>query len=237
MQINFLKKVVENTAGIPAVKIVDLLSNKKNVNEFLIAKKLGLTINQTRNLLYRLSHLGIISSIRKKDKRKGWYIYFWTLNVLKSLEVLEQSILSEINGLKAQLASKQLKRFYKCKICGREVNEETALLTDFVCSECGEVYGLADMTPAINDIQKNIARLERDLSSVRSEIMVEESRIGHKLQRHLKREEKKKKVLRAKARKLVKRAKERAKKSKKIKIKKPKKTKKAKKLKRKKKKL
>ena len=85
MQINLLKKVVENTAGIDAVKIVDLLFGKKDVNEFLIAKKLNLTINQTRNLLYRLSHLGIINSIRKKDKRKGWYIYFWTFNVLKSL--------------------------------------------------------------------------------------------------------------------------------------------------------
>ena len=80
MQINFLKKVVENTAGIEAVRIVDLLYGKKDVNEFLIAKKLALTINQTRNLLYRLSHLGIITSIRKKDKRKGWYIYFWTFN-------------------------------------------------------------------------------------------------------------------------------------------------------------
>ncbi len=88
MQINLLKKVVEKTAGLPAVKIVDLLYNKKNINEFLIAKKLMLTINQTRNLLYRLSHMGIISSTRKKDKRKGWYIYFWTFNILKSLELL-----------------------------------------------------------------------------------------------------------------------------------------------------
>ena len=146
MQINLLKKVVENTAGIDAVKIVDLLFGKKDVNEFLIAKKLNLTINQTRNLLYRLSHLGIINSIRKKDKRKGWYIYFWTFNVLKSLEVLAEGINTEINSLKGQLQSKKQKRFYKCKFCGLEVNEETALVTDFICSECGEVYDLADNT-------------------------------------------------------------------------------------------
>ena len=117
MQINLLKKIVEKTAGIPAVRIVDLLYNKKDINEFLIAKKLGLTINQTRNLLYRLSHLGILSSIRKKDKRKGWYIYFWTFNVLRSLEVLEENLTSEINLLKQELSSRQQKRSYKCKIC------------------------------------------------------------------------------------------------------------------------
>jgi len=142
MQINFIKRVVENTAGPEAIKIVDLLYNKKDINEFLIAKKLGLTINQTRNLLYRLSHLGILTSIRKKDKRKGWYIYFWTFNIMKSLEVLEQTWNNEIINLKNDLAKKQTQRFYKCKLCGREVNEENALITNFTCSECGEVYGL-----------------------------------------------------------------------------------------------
>jgi len=186
MQINLLKKIVEHTAGIPAVKIVDLLHEKKDVNEFLIAKKLKLTINQTRNLLYRLSHMGIISSIRKKDKRKGWYIYFWTLNVLKSLEVLQELISGEINTLKTELARKQSMRFYKCKICGREVTEEAALLTDFTCSECGEVYSLADNSPLIAEINKNIAKLEKDLASVRAEVGEEESKIGEKLQRHLK---------------------------------------------------
>ena len=186
MQINLLKKIVEHTAGIPAVKIVDLLHEKKDVNEFLIAKKLKLTINQTRNLLYRLSHMGIISSIRKKDKRKGWYIYFWTLNVLKSLEVLQELISNEINALKTELTRKQSMRFYKCKICGREVTEEAALLTDFTCSECGEVYSLADNTPLITEINKSIAKLEKDLASVKGEVGQEESKIGEKLQRHLK---------------------------------------------------
>lgn len=186
MQINLLKKIVEHTAGIPAVKIVDLLHEKKDVNEFLIAKKLKLTINQTRNLLYRLSHMGIISSIRKKDKRKGWYIYFWTLNVLKSLEVLQELINGEINVLKTELSRKQSMRFYKCKICGREVTEEAALLTDFTCSECGEVYSLADNTPIINEVNKNIAKLEKDLASVRTEIGEEEGKIGEKLQKNIK---------------------------------------------------
>ena len=45
MQINFLKQVVEDVAGEESSKIVDLLSKKNNVNEFNIAKKLGLTIN------------------------------------------------------------------------------------------------------------------------------------------------------------------------------------------------
>ena len=198
MQINFLKKVVENTAGLDAVRIVDLLYGKKDVNEFLIAKKLALTINQTRNLLYRLSHLGIINSIRKKDKRKGWYIYFWTFNVFRSLEVLKESINEEINGLKGQLNSKKQKRFYKCKLCGREVNEESALLTNFICSECGEVYDLADNTQIINEGAKQIEKLQKELNLVNSEIAEEQSKKDKKLAKYLKIQEVEKKKLREK---------------------------------------
>lgn len=202
MQINLIKKVVGNIAGEPAVKIVDLLEGKKDVNEFLIAKKLGLTINQTRNLLYRLSHLGVLTSVRKKDKRKGWYIYFWTFNILRSLEVLAQTISKEIDILKIQLENKKKKRFYKCAVCGREAEEEAAMLTNFTCSECGEVYKLADNTAIINESIKQIEKLQKELSGIQAEIDIEENKKGKKLTKFLKSEEKKKKELRKKSAKI-----------------------------------
>lgn len=214
MQINFLKRVVENTAGLEAVKIVDLLYNKKDINEFLIAKKLGLTINQTRNLLYRLSHLGILSSIRKKDKRKGWYIYFWTFNILKSLEVLEQTLNNEIVGMKKQLENMQTKRYYKCKLCGREVNEEAALNTDFTCGECGEVYGLSDNKAPIEELAKKIEKLNKELNSIRNEISQEQEKMDKKLLKTIKNEKIKKSLERRKKMKkrlsLIKRLKKKA---------------------------
>jgi len=206
MQINILKKVVQNTAGEQAVKIVDLLHGKKDVNEFLIAKKLGLTINQTRNLLYKLSHLGILRSIRKKDKRKGWYIYFWTFDILKSLEVLESTLEAEISKLNHQMETKKAMRFYRCKICGREANEETAMLTNFTCSECGEVYELADNTPLINQVTKEIQKLQKELDGIKREIASEEAVKTQKLGRFLKREAKKKKEIRAEKMRLKKKA-------------------------------
>ena len=51
----FLRDVVTIAVAKYAEPIADLLNNKKHVNEFLIAKKLDLTINQTRNILYKLS--------------------------------------------------------------------------------------------------------------------------------------------------------------------------------------
>ncbi len=107
MQVKFLKSIVETLVGKQAVPIIDLLTGKEHVNEFLIAKKLGLTINQTRNILYKLSDSGLVSSTRKKDKKKGWYTYFWKLEVLKSLEFLK-SVLEK----NAENISNQIKKFF-----------------------------------------------------------------------------------------------------------------------------
>ena len=88
----FLKDAVTLIAGKQTEEIVDLLDTSKYINEFIIAKKLGVTINQARNILYKISDYGLVSSIRKKDKKKGWYTYFWKIEILKSLEFVKNDI-------------------------------------------------------------------------------------------------------------------------------------------------
>src|SRR3989344_9542204 len=89
-----LKKILKDLAGAKAEKLVDILYGKKNVNEFIIAKKLNLTINQARNVLYKLGDEGLVKFIRKKDSKKGgWYIYFWTLETEKGLDKYKEKIL------------------------------------------------------------------------------------------------------------------------------------------------
>src|SRR3989344_7168366 len=120
MQVKLLHDLVEELAGINTGRIVEILFGKKDVNEFLIAKKMELTINQVRNILYKLSADGLISFIRKKDKRKGWFIYYWTLKTEKCLIKLEQSLIHKIEELNFLLKSRETKRFYLCKSCSFE---------------------------------------------------------------------------------------------------------------------
>lgn len=204
MQIKLLKSIVEILTNKQSAMIVDLLIGKKDVNEFLIAKKLGLTINQTRNILYKLSDFGLVSFIRKKDKRKGWYIYFWTLNVTKSLDLLEQKLKEELERLEAQLKSRKEKRYYLCKTCNIEVTEEGALLNDFICSECEEVYELSNNEEIIKKLEKDIFRLNKEIQSISEEKVKEEEKTEKKKTAKSKRTEKKKK---GKAKKSVKKKK------------------------------
>ena len=171
MQIDLLKSVVMEIAGTPASGLVGFLHNKKNINEFLIAKKLKLTINQTRNILYKLADEGIVSFVRKKDKKKGgWYIYFWTLNAGKGLLKFKEHLVKKIETLRAQVDSRKSGRFYYCVNCNIESDEETSLLYQYTCPECGEVLQLKDKSKEIEVVEKELIRLEGILNNVEHEI-------------------------------------------------------------------
>ncbi len=199
----FLKDAVNLIAGKQAEDIVDLLDTTKHVNEFILAKKLDLTINQTRNILYKMSDYRLVSSIRKKDKKKGWYTYFWKIEVLKSLEFVRNNIIKKINQLENQVKRREANRFYLCKRCNIELNEENSLLHGFMCRECGDVLMLKDNTKVIREMKKNVEKLKKDLSFVEEEIKKEKEKIEKKKLKEIKKEE------RARKRKLRKRRKQR----------------------------
>jgi transcription factor E len=208
--IGFLKNVSQIIAGQNSEEIIDVLYKKKKVNEFLIAKKLDLTVNQARNILYKLSEEGLVSFVRKRDKKSGgWYTYFWTLDILKSLIKLEKYILRDIENLKHQLVSKQTKQFYHCEICEVEMSEEGALMNDFTCPECGEVFKSKDNSGNVVNIEKNLEDSTCKLSALQEEIQILQKRAEVAKEKRLKKIADERKAELAKRRK--ERAKERAK--------------------------
>jgi transcription factor E len=175
--IKLLKQIVREFGGESSEKLVDILFGKKNVNEFIIAKKLGLTINQTRNVLYRLGEEGLVKFIRKKDSKKGgWYTYFWTINVLHSLERYSAKIKEEIERLESQLGVRKNETFFICKNCHLEFNNENALLNNYTCPECGEVLEVKDNIEDISQIKAEIKKQESLLSQITEEINEIESK-------------------------------------------------------------
>jgi len=224
----FLKEVISIVVGKNAEDIVDLLDTKKHVNEFIISKKLDLTINQTRNILYKISDHGLVSSIRKKDKRKGWYTYFWKIEILKSLEFLKEDLSKKIDQLESQIKSRETKRFYVCENCHIEMTEENALAVNFLCNECGAVFVLKDNTKVLKEMKRGLDRLQDEMKIVEEEIEKESKKIEEAKQRTIKKDEKEKKKEREIKRKLRKAAKDKeakksgnAKKSKVKKVKSP----------------
>ena len=202
MQTKLLNEIVFDIVGKSGGEVLPLLIGKKDVNEFLIAKKLKLTINQVRNILYRLSNYSLVTFTRKKDKKKGWYTYFWTLDNEKALELLYRKFDKEVLILKHKLKSRETKRFYACETCKTEISEETSLLHNFICQECGQVYKLSENKKILTELTNSILKLEKQRGSVAEELEKIKHEKDKKLKRQLKKEEKEKIKIRKAKKKL-----------------------------------
>lgn len=193
MQEKILKKIIVEFAGVEAEKIVVLLFNKQNVNEFLIAKKLNLTINQTRNMLYKLADSGLVQFIRKKDKKKGgWYTYFWTLKTKRCLQKYKEKLQEESRQLQEQLEKRKKDRYYYSPSADLEYTEEEAILNDYTCPETGEVLQLKDNSADVAKIENSIKDIERQVTALDTDIAEIESKEEKVKEKRLKEEKKQK---------------------------------------------
>ena len=184
-----IKEVFIVVVGKQSGEIVDLLDSKKYTNEFLIAKKLEITINQVRNILYRLADHGLVSSIRKKDKKKGWYTYFWKIEIFRGLEFLRNILTKKIDEINNQIRSRKTRQFYVCERCNVEFKEENALLYDFTCNECGDIFTVKDNTKVLKEFNKDLDKLKRKLIILEEEIKKEKDKLENKRLKEFKKEE------------------------------------------------
>jgi len=158
-----ISEVISEVAGEDVLPLVKALKNKKNVSEFKLAADIKQEINTTRNMLYRLYNSNLVSFIRKKDKKKGWYIYYWTFNT-KMIKYLLQSLKKKrLDKLKERLGREKSSDFFACKNKCIRLDFEQATDFQFKCPECGNLLNQEDNAEKINGIEKEIKALEKEL--------------------------------------------------------------------------
>jgi len=163
---DLLKEIISETAGKDVIPLVDKLKNKKNLSEFKLAEALEQEINYTRNQLYRLLKYNLVSFTKKKDKRKGWYIYYWTFK-LKQVKYLMKKLKEErLEKLNEWLKREEEIQFYSCKDKCMRVQFDTAIDLEFMCPECGEVQEIENNEEQIKSIKKEIKELESFLKKI-----------------------------------------------------------------------
>ncbi len=160
-------KIIEATiaevAGEDVLPIVYFLKNKKNISEFKIADAIKKEINKTRNMLYRLHEANLVSFIRKKDKKKGWYIYYWTFKP-KMIKHLVINLKKErMAKLKDRLTREKSSHFFICQNKCIRLDFEQAMNFEFKCPECGEIMNQEDNLENIRLIEEEIKQIENEL--------------------------------------------------------------------------
>ncbi|MFH1668537.1 MAG: hypothetical protein ABIA62_01270 [Candidatus Woesearchaeota archaeon] len=159
-----VEEVVTSVAGADVLPLVKLLKNKKNVSEFKLAESLELEINVTRNMLYRLYHANLVSFIRRKDKKKGWYIYYWTFK-LKQIKHLAVTLKKErIERLNDRLSREKESSFFVCPNTCMRLDFEQAVGFEFKCPECDTIMEQESNEEKIKQLEDQIKELHNELA-------------------------------------------------------------------------
>ncbi|MBD3249728.1 transcription factor [Candidatus Woesearchaeota archaeon] len=160
---NVIEDVVSQLIGEDAIPVVLALKNKKNVSEFKLAESLKKEVNETRNILYRLYEKNLVSFTRKKDKKKGWYIYYWTFNLKRLRQLTISSKQKKLEKLNQRLEREKQNQFFLCPNRCIRLEFDQAMDFQFKCPECGEIIQQEDNTEKIDNIKKEIKELEKEL--------------------------------------------------------------------------
>ncbi|MBU0629064.1 MAG: hypothetical protein KKC75_07790 [Nanoarchaeota archaeon] len=155
--------LINEIAGERAVPIIEYLKDRRNVSEFLIADKVKMDMQTTRNILYTLNSYNVATYIRRKDRKKGWYISYWTFNRKRVKELMDKLVREKIAKLSERLIKEETNKgnFFICtKACAR-LDFEQATEFDFKCPECGSLLNQQDNTKTIDHIKEKIAELHQ----------------------------------------------------------------------------
>ena len=143
-------------------KIISFLEKEGTISENVLAERLGLKINQTRKLLYKLHDLGFAEYSKKKDEeKKWWYIYFWSLNKVKLNDTYKRRKNEELAEMQDQLRTEQ-KYSFECTKCGVKFKYEDALSHDFSCDSCSSPLSEVKNSALISQIENSISKLKKE---------------------------------------------------------------------------
>ncbi|RMD58342.1 hypothetical protein D6825_01205, partial [Candidatus Woesearchaeota archaeon] len=205
-------EVVSELAGADVVPLVALLRNKTNVSEFLLAEKLDVEINLVRNMLYRLYDNSLVSFTRKKDKKKGWYIYYWTFNPKRVRELIVDIKKKKLRKLKERLMREKNNQFFICENECMRLDFEQAHDYKFKCPECGVLLNVQDNRKTIERLEKECEKAENELKLIEEAVAKEEKAAKEAAAKRAEREEKKEAKEKEAAKKAKKKAVKKAKK-------------------------
>ena len=158
----YIEEAIIELVGKEGLSVYLLLKNKENYSEFLLSEKLKININQIRNILYKFDSQNLVSFTRKKDRKKGWYIYYWTFRHDQINELIKRKKLHQLKIIDEQIMKEKTVIYYSCPNKCVRMTIEDAMEYAFVCPECGSIFNPDDSSKRmqkLNEEKKEIQEL------------------------------------------------------------------------------
>ncbi len=157
-------RIAAMIGGDEYLKVARSLLKSEDATDEEIASSTGLRINMVRKVLYDLFGKALITGIRVKDEKKGWFVYRWRSR--------RDEVENFIEGQKKKISERLQQRFdYESSSdfyhCGNEdcprVTFENALEVFFKCPSCGQVLNLKKNDKAKKAFAWKVDHIKKDM--------------------------------------------------------------------------
>ena len=157
-------RIAAMIGGDEYLKVARALLKADDATDEEIASSTGLRINMVRKVLYDLFGKSLITGIRVKDERKGWFVYRWRTRREEVENFINNQKKKITERLQQRLDYENASDFYHCKNddCQR-VTFEDALEGMFKCPSCGSVLNLKKNDRSKKAYARKIDEIRKDL--------------------------------------------------------------------------
>ncbi len=131
--------MLKDLGNVEAIKIAKVLINddSETITDEQIAEKAELELKICRKILYILDENHLMEFHRVRDKKSGWYSYYWNHNFDNLDEFLKQRKRKVIDNLETRMKYED-QIFFQCEECqDTRYTLMNAMDYGFECPECG----------------------------------------------------------------------------------------------------
>jgi transcription initiation factor TFIIE subunit alpha len=156
MEIDRLLDITYEIVGDEAAQVVEFLYSNPGASEFDISEGIGLAISKIRSVLYELKAKNLIDYDRKKDKEKGWYLYYWRVlpNNFETVYLNEKK--NKLEQFEERLEAEESITYYICPNFCKRLAFDEALENNFTCPICGSLMNEENKSRKLQILKRNI---------------------------------------------------------------------------------
>jgi len=165
MELERILDIVYEIISDDAAQVVEYLYSNPGASEFDISENIGFAVSQIRSILYELKAKNLIDYDRRKDKEKGWYLYYWRVLPQNFETVYKNEKKKKLEQFEERLENEEESIYYICPNFCKRLSFEDALENNFACSVCGTLMNEENKTRKIEMLKRNIKEHKELLSS------------------------------------------------------------------------
>jgi transcription initiation factor TFIIE subunit alpha len=158
-------KIAGLIGGEEYLKVARGLLNTDDATDEEIASATGLRINIIRKVLYDMFGKALITGIRVKDEKKGWFVYRWRAKKDQVDSFIDNQKKKVLDRLQVRLEYEESSEFYHCgnKKCPRHKFDE-AMELFFKCTSCKGPLNMVDNGRVKEALRFKIEQITADIS-------------------------------------------------------------------------